>query len=168
MIRVVRGASGEAATEALVREARSDGGAMSAAGRALEDRLGPEDSELLRLDDAPAGSAFLGPAGRLDVAYLIHVVLQSTEEPVTVTTVERGLTNALRRASAFGILSLALPPMGVGAGNLDAEQSAAILTDVLSRHLQAGEPPSEFEIRVTSEYEEEVFRRHLDDRSAKP
>jgi len=132
---------------------------MSAAGRALANRLGAEDAELLVLDDAPAGSAFLGAAGTLEAGYLIHVVVQSVEEPVTASTVERGLTNALRRAAAFGIESIALPPMGVGAGNLEAEQSAAILVDVLTRHMELGQPPLEFEVRVTSEFEEEVFLR---------
>ena len=81
---------------------------------------------------------------------------------MTVRSVERGLRNALRRAADFRIDSLALPPLGFGVGNIDAESTAQMLVDVLAAHAQGGEPPTALEIVVETEYEEEIFRRAID------
>lgn len=158
MIRVRRGALTEAATEALLRETRPDGAVVSPAGRALLGRLG-EAAHLLELDDAPLGSAWISPAGPLAASFLIHLVVQGTDEPVSEESVRASLTNGLRRAAAFGIESVALPPLGVGAGNLDHERAARIVVETLAAHLEQGRPPSVFEVVVASEYEEDVFRR---------
>ena len=158
MIRIVRGVLTEATSEALLRETRPDGAVVSPSGKALLGRLG-DDAHLLELDDAPVGSAWLSPAGPLAASFLIHLVVQGTDEPVTPESVRLALTNGLRRAAAFGIESVALPPLGVGAGNLDHERSARIVVDAIGDHLEQGRPPSVFEVVVTSDYEEEVFRR---------
>jgi len=157
-IRIVRGLWTESRTEALLREARPDGGPVSQAGRMLLERLGDEAS-LLDLDDAPLGSAWLSKAGPLPADFLIHVVVQGFDEPVTEHSVRNALLNGLRRASAFGIESVALAPLGVGAGNLDHERSAAVMVETIGGHLEQGQPPAVFEIVVASDYEEEVFRR---------
>jgi O-acetyl-ADP-ribose deacetylase (regulator of RNase III) len=116
-------------------------------------------ARLQELGDLPVGSAVITPGGDLPASFVIHVVVQSPEEPVTSAGVRRGLVNALRRASEFSIGSVALPPMGVGPGNLDAEEAARVLEDVVSEHLQAGEEPHDLLIVVESEYEMEVFGR---------
>jgi len=158
MIRVVRGIWTESGTEALLREARPDGGAVSQSGRALLERLGDE-AHLLDLDDAPLGSAWLSPAGSLPASFLIHVVVQGLDEPVTEHSVRMALLNGLRRAAAFGIESVALPPLGIGAGNLEPERSAAVMIETIGEHLEQGEAPTVFEVVVGSDYEEDVFRR---------
>jgi len=159
MIRVVRGTFTEARTEALLRETRPDGGPVSQSGRALLERLGEDASRLLDLDEAPAGSAWLSPAGPLPASFLIHLVVQGIDEPVSEQTVRTALTNGLRRAAAFGIESVALPPLGVGAGNLDHERSAELIVQTIGEHLEQGQPPLVFEIVVGSDYEEDVYRR---------
>lgn len=159
MIRVVRGELADSEAEAILREARSDGGPVSPAGRRIVERLGPEGAHLLELDEAPAGSAWLTPAGPLPSTFMIHLVVQSPEEPVSTVLVRRALTNGLRRAAAVGIETIALPPLGVGAGNLEHEQAATVIVETLVDHLEQGEPPLGFEIVVTGEYEEEVFLR---------
>ncbi len=158
MIRVVRGTLAEATSEALLRETRPDGAVVSPSGKALLGRLG-DAAHLLDLDDAPRGSAWISPAGPLAASFLIHLVVQGHDEPVSAESVRLAFTNALRRAAAFGIDSVALPPLGVGAGNLDHERSAAIVVEAIAAHLEQGRPPSVFEVVVASEYEEEVFRR---------
>ena len=110
------------------------------------------------------GGAVLTPGGALSASFLIHVVVQSPDEPVTASGIRRGLLNALRRASEFGIASLAFPPVGVGPGNLDVEDAARILQEVLSEHHEGGENPRELLIVVESEYEEEVFGRLISGR----
>lgn len=158
MIRIVRGVLTESASEALLRETRPDGAVVSPAGKALLGRLG-EAAHLLQLDDAPLGSAWISPAGPLAASFLIHLVVQGVDEPVSEDSVRLALTNGLRRAAAFGIESVALPPLGVGAGNLDHERAARVVMDTIGRHLEQGRPPWVFEIVVASDYEEDVFRR---------
>jgi O-acetyl-ADP-ribose deacetylase (regulator of RNase III) len=159
VIRVVRGDLAGSAAEAIFREARSDGGPVSPSGRGIVERLGPDGAHLLELDEAPAGSAWLTPAGSLPATFMIHLVVQSPDEPVTTASVRRALVNGLRRAASVGIERVALPPLGVGAGNLEHEQAAAVIVEALADHLEQGEPPRGFEIVVSGEYEEEVFRR---------
>jgi O-acetyl-ADP-ribose deacetylase (regulator of RNase III) len=155
---VVRGTLTESTTEAIVRETRPDGAVVSPSGKALLARLG-ESAHLLELDEAPVGSAWLSPAGPLGASFLIHLVVQGTDEPVSAESVRLAVTNGLRRAAAFGIESVAFPPLGVGAGNLDHEHAARIVVDAIGAHLDEGRPPSMFEVVVTSDYEEDVFRR---------
>ncbi|MDT8367600.1 MAG: macro domain-containing protein [Longimicrobiales bacterium] len=159
MIRIVRGRVTEVKAEALLREARPDGGPLTPSGRIFFEALGPEGAHLLQLHDAPPGSAWITPAGSLSASFLIHLVVQSGDEPVTVESVRRALTNGLRRAAAFGIESVALTPLGIGAGNLDAETSAEVMVTVLVAHLEHDAAPRVFELVVGTEYEEDIFRR---------
>ncbi|HSR42022.1 MAG TPA: macro domain-containing protein, partial [Longimicrobiales bacterium] len=117
MIRVLRQALADAEAEAVVRPVRSDGEAITGPGRRLEVAAVTDWSARLgEMGDLPVGVAVLTPGGELPASFVIHVVVQSPEEPVTAAGVRRGLVNVLRRASEFGIDSLALPPLGVGPG----------------------------------------------------
>jgi O-acetyl-ADP-ribose deacetylase (regulator of RNase III) len=91
------------------------------------------------------------------------VVLRSREEPVGAEAVRAGLTNGLRRARELGLESLALPPLGLGAGNLDPQESAAVRVPILLDHdCTSSGHPREMTILVATAYEEEVFLRALD------
>ena len=158
MIRVVRGDLAAMEVECVLRPARSDGASFSGVGRRLE--AGAGDAVLQRLTssgEAPLGTALLTPGGDLPAQFLIHVVLQSPDEPVTARALKLGLLNALRRASDFGIESVALPPLGMMAGALEGEEVAEVVASVLHDHLCEGLPPRSFVIVVESAYEESVF-----------
>lgn len=158
MIQIVHGDLAAADTEAVIRPSRADGMAINAVGLRLASAAGaPVMERITGQGELPVGTAVLAPSGGLPCAFLINVVLQSAEEPVTSHSVQRGLVNALRRAADFGIESLALPPLGVGAGNLEVEDSAKVIVDVIRNHLAEGVPPLAFRIVVDSEYEESVF-----------
>lgn len=153
-------AAAAADVEAVVRPVRSDGEALTAVGRRLEVAAGPDVVARLReMGDLPVGGALLTPGGDLASSFLVHVVVQAPDEPVTEAGVRRGLVNALRRASELGIASLALAPLGVGAGNLDAEAAARIMEEVVGEHRDSGEPPRTLVIVVESDYEERIFGR---------
>jgi O-acetyl-ADP-ribose deacetylase len=153
---------GDSRTDAVVRPISSDGDAITAVGRRLELVAGGSMAARLRgMGDLPVGGALVTPSGGLAAPFIIHAVLQSAEEPVSAGSVQRALVNVLRRARDFGLESLAFPPMGMGAGNLEAEDAAQILIEVLRDHLRDGEQPSSFEIVVESPYEEELFTREL-------
>jgi O-acetyl-ADP-ribose deacetylase (regulator of RNase III) len=160
VIRVRTGDLGDVKAAAVVRAVRSDGEAITAVGRRLGVLAGPAVAKRLGgLGDLPVGGAVITPGGDLPADFIIHAVLQSAEEPVTGHTLQRALVNALRRAHDFGLASVALPPLGTGAGNLDAEDAAQLIVDVLRDHLQNPGDPRSFEIVVESAYEEELYAR---------
>lgn len=162
MIRVRVGELGEPGVDAVVRPVRSDGEAITAAGRRLELLAGPTLAARLQgLGDLPVGGAVITPGGALPVPFVIHAVVQSSDEPVSAPGVQRALVNALRRARDLGLASVAFPPVGTGAGNLDADVAARLLVEVLRDHLQDGAAPLSFEILVESAYEEELFAREV-------
>jgi len=148
--------------EAVLRSVFSDLSADTPLGRRLETAAGPGFTERLQaMGELPVGGAVITPGGDLAVSFVIHAVIQSAEEPVRARSVEGALLNGLRRAAEWGIETLALPPLGTGAGNLDAEASAAAMVPVLREHLDASPYPREVIIAVASEYEEEVFLRAI-------
>jgi O-acetyl-ADP-ribose deacetylase (regulator of RNase III) len=144
--------------DALMRSVGTDLEACTPVCRAVGDEAGDELLERMRrFGDLPIGGAIVTPAGRLDCAYVIHVVLRSPEEPVTVASVARAFQNGLRRAVEWQVETLAVPPLGTGAGNLDAELVAGVMFAVLREH-EGQAYPRDVVIAVTTAYEEEAFR----------
>ena len=158
MIRVEIGTLVSRAEEAVVRPIRSDLAPMTVAARDLGLAAGPDVAARLEANGRiPLGGAVLTKAGGLPSSFLIHVVTCAEDEPQTPSSVERAVRNGLRRAADLGIASLALPPLGISVGTLEAEDSARALVAVLTEHLEAGEPPLDLVVVVSSEYEAQVF-----------
>jgi O-acetyl-ADP-ribose deacetylase (regulator of RNase III) len=146
----------------LVRPVSAERQAVTPAMRRLEMAAGPAlDEQCRRLGELPVGSAVITPAGDLPVQFVIHAVVRSYQEPVSAGTVRRALQNALRRAEEWGLDRVAVAPFGTGAGNLDAEESARIMMDVLMEHMQSARYPASVEIVVDSEYDRDAFERQL-------
>jgi len=146
-----------------VRPIRSDSAPLTAEARDVLVGAGPTVVE--RLDQMgllPVGGAFVTPGGALGASFIIHVVTASEEEPETAVTVQRALRNGLRRAAEWGMESLALPPLGLGVGLLEAEDAARAMVEILINHLDEGQPPMLLTIVVTNQYEAEVFQRLVD------
>jgi O-acetyl-ADP-ribose deacetylase (regulator of RNase III) len=61
----------------------------------------------------------------------------------------------------MGIETMALPPLGTGAGNLDAETSADVMFEVLRGHMEKEEYPREVTVMVGTEYELQTFASRL-------
>lgn len=162
MIEVVQGDIVNLRASALLRPVSAEWDAVSAAGRRIEIAAGPELLEQCeKLGDLPVGSAVLTVAGHLPVDFVVHAIVRSIDEPVSESTVYRALQNALRRCVEWGIDSLAIPPMGTGAGNLDAEDAASVMVPVLLEHMRDAEHPASVSIVVESDYEYEAFRREI-------
>ena len=105
------------------------------------------------------GSAVVTPAGALGVELLIHAVVSSDTEQVSRTTVRQAVSSALQRASDWGIEHVALPPFGIGVGNLDVEDSADVMIDAIRRHRQSARHPARITIVVETAFERDVFER---------
>jgi O-acetyl-ADP-ribose deacetylase (regulator of RNase III) len=148
--------------EAIARPVNAMLGATTPVMRKLERAAGASFSEKARLSEPlPVGAAVVTNAGDLQVELLIHGVVSSDDEPVTRATVRLALMSALQRAVAFQIRALAMAPFGLGAGNLDIEDSADIMIEVLAEHMKRSPYPSSVLIIAETEHEEEVLRARL-------
>ncbi len=133
--------------------------------RRLEAAGGERMASQLQPREALAiGSAVVTGAGDLGVELLVSAVVASDSEAVSATGVRRAIASAMHRAHAWQIARLALTPFGLGAGNLDIEQSAEIMTDVITHHGAGAEYPREVVIVVETDDEADAFRRRLEHR----
>lgn len=160
MIRVRRGDPTAVRADAFMRPIGADLEPCTAVGRTLGVSAGSDVLQQLRsFGDFPVGGAVVTPAGRLDASFLIHVVIRSIEEPISTERIRRAFRNGLRQAAEWEISILAVPALGIGAGNLDAEQSARVMCEVLRDHATESEFPGEVVLLAVGEYDEEVFNR---------
>jgi O-acetyl-ADP-ribose deacetylase (regulator of RNase III) len=131
---------------AIVRPATAILGATTPLLRRLELAAGKALLDQLALSEPLAvGSAVVTGAGDLPVDLLVHAIVSSTTERVTRDGVRRALRSALQRVLAWQIAEVAIPPFGLGAGNLDIDESAHLMADELARHRST----SAFPTRVT-------------------
>jgi O-acetyl-ADP-ribose deacetylase (regulator of RNase III) len=162
VIQVVRGELATTTAEAVLRPVSAEWTAVTPAMRRLELAAGLElERQCRTLGELPVGSAVITSAGELAAQFMIHVIVRSMEEPVTSGGVRRGLDNGLRRIDEWGIQRLAMAPLGTGAGNLDVDDAAAIIVPALIERIRRGHPPRDVEIYVDSDYEKDVFERHI-------
>ncbi len=166
MIELRIGELADAREAAVLRPIDAAWAAVTPATRRLELAAGAALAEQCRrLGELPVGSATITGAGELAAEFMVHVVVRSVDEPVTPSGVRRGLVNGLRRLTEWGIESVAMPPLGVGAGNLDAEESARIMVPAILEHSLTNAWPQRVVIVVESEYELDSFRRIVADPS---
>jgi len=164
VIRVVRADLATLQVQGVVRPVRSDLAPVDVAARNLVLAAGPElEERLARMGMLPVGGAVLTPAGRLAASFIIHVVVMSDEEPQSSLSIQRALRNGLRRAADWGVESLAVPALGLGAGSIEPEVPARVLVDILFNHLDEGAPPLDLTIVVGSDFEATLFGQLVDD-----
>ncbi len=162
MIDVVIGELAQQEHEGVVCPVRSDLAPLTEASRDLLARAGDAVADTAsRIGALPVGGAFVTPGGALSAFYIIHAVTASEDEPETLHSVRRALRNALRRAGDLGMESIAVPPLGLGAGRMEAEDAARSMIEVLAEHLADGGPPRRIAIVVPGPYERDVFRHFV-------
>lgn len=166
MIRIVLADMATLSVQGLVRPVRTDLAPVDARARDLVTAAGRElEERLARVGMLPVGGAVLTPAGSLAADYLIHVVVMSDDEPQSSFSIQRALRNGLRRAADWGLESLAVPTLGLGAGSVDPETPARALVEILFNHLDEGIPPLDLTIAVGSDFESRLFERLVDEAS---
>ena len=162
MIRVIQGELAETRLAAVLRPVSAEWEPVTPATRRLEQAAGTELLELCqKIGELPVGSAVITAAGNLHAQFMVHVIVRSREESVSSAGVRRALQNGLRRLSEYAVESVAVAPLGTGAGNLDAEEAAAEMLPILLEHLQAGSNPMRIDIVVDSDYEKDAFEHEL-------
>lgn len=158
MISIQIGDLERVAGQAVFRAVRWDLQPLTPGGRSVGVGAGEAIIERLeQMGDFPIGGAVVTPAGDLDADFIIHLVIESLEEPVTETGVRKALTNGLRQARAWGVESVVLPTLGTGAGCLDAETSAHVIIPVLKQFVDSGQSLRYATVVVANEYEKEAF-----------
>jgi O-acetyl-ADP-ribose deacetylase (regulator of RNase III) len=162
MIEVVQEDIANLRASAILRPVSAEWDPVSGPARRLEIAAGPQLIEQCeKLGDLPVGSAVLTSAGNLDADYIVHAIVRSVDEQVSEGTVQRALQNALRRCVEWELETLAVPPLGTGAGNLDAEDAASVMVPVLLEHMRDADFPAKVIIAVDSDYERDVFTNEL-------
>ena len=148
--------------EAIARPVNAMLGATTPVMRKLERAAGAAFADKVRLSQPlPVGAAVVTNAGDLSVELLIHGVVSSDDEPVSRATVRLALLSAMQRAMAFQIRELAIAPFGLGAGNLDIEESADVMIEVLSEHMKRSPYPANVLIVAETAHEEEIVKSRL-------
>jgi O-acetyl-ADP-ribose deacetylase (regulator of RNase III) len=148
--------------EAIARPVNAMLGATTPVMRRLEQAAGSAFVEKSRLSEPlPVGAAVVTNAGELGVELLIHGVVSSDDEPVSRATVRLALMSVLQRAVAFQIREMAIAPFGLGAGNLDIEESAEVMIEVLTEHMGRASYPASVVIIAETSLEEQVVRARL-------
>lgn len=145
--------------DAIARPVNAELRATTPVMRRLE--LAAGDGLLLQLrvnEPLEVGAAVVTGAGALDAELLIHAVVSSDTEPVSAGGVRRATTSALQRAADWQIGHLAFAPFGLGAGNLDAEESAEAMIGVIARQKDNAKRPGTLTIVVETAIEEQAFR----------
>jgi O-acetyl-ADP-ribose deacetylase (regulator of RNase III) len=121
--------------------------------RRLELAGGPRLLAQLRVTEPlPVGAAVVTGAGDLPAELLVHAVVSSQTERVTRDGVRRAFRSALERVREWQLDRVAVPPLGLGAGNLALEDSAALMAEELLRH----RAPFPRQLTVVAENEEEA------------
>jgi O-acetyl-ADP-ribose deacetylase (regulator of RNase III) len=104
------------------------------------------------------GAAVVTSGGALEAPLVIHAVVMTEDEPVSRGGVLRATTSALQRAGDWRIEHLAMAPFGLGAGNLDIDESARTMIAALAGHRRRTSHPARVTIVVENDYEAAAFR----------
>lgn len=149
--------------DAIARPVTAQLAAITPVIRRLELAAGPRLVQQLRVQEPlPVGSAIVTGAGDLPVELMIHGVVQSETEAVTTAGVRRALRSAFQRMVDWQLNVVGMAPFGLGAGNLDPEESALAIADVVSEVARAGTAfPKALTIVSESADEAEIFRHCL-------
>ena len=130
--------------DAIIRPSTATLGATTPLLRRLELAGGEAlQKQTIIAQPLPVGAAVVTGAGELPVPLLVHAIVSSETERVTRDGVRRAFRSALERANAWHLSAVAIPPLGLGAGNLDIEASAEVMADELLRHQRIADFPRE-------------------------
>ncbi len=162
MIRVVVEDLAFVEADALVRPATATLQSTSPALRRLEQIGGPSFIQALTVhQDLDVGSAVVTAGGDLAAELVIHAVIWSAEEPVTPAGVRLALTGVLQRAADWQLARIAIPPLGIGPGQLSLEDAVHVMAEVLTRDLPHATYPKDVCIVVETEEAREIVEAHL-------
>ena len=158
MIRVMVDDLAFVRADAVVRPSSTTLEPISSALRNIEKVAGPAfHNQLAVKEELGVGAAVVTGAGELAADFVIHAVIQGRGEPVTGAGVRQALVSALRQISSWQLERVAIPPIGVGPGNLALEEAARIMLDVIVDHEREATYPTEVCIVVDTDEDKDMF-----------
>ncbi len=158
MIEVRLGELEDTEAEAVIRPVTSDFSPVTPAMRRFDDAAGDGvRRQCQQLGELPLGSAAITAGGDLRADFIIHVAVRSSLEPASPAVVRQGFLNALRRLGEWDLDTVAVAPLGTGAGNLDPEEAAEAMLPVLAEHVRETGVPGRVTLVVEDAYQESVF-----------
>jgi serine/threonine-protein kinase len=162
VIRVVVDDLAFVTADAVVRPTNGNLEPITPALRRLELAAGPRFREVCRVQrELGVGAAVVTAAGDLPAELVVHAVIQTSFEPMSKAGVTRAVAAALRQAEAWHIATLAVPPIGTGAGQLSLEDAADALLPALEEHVRTAQHPANVLIVVETDVEREIFETRL-------
>lgn len=163
MIEVVVDDLAFVSADAVVRPTTSALEPLTATLRQLEQVGGPSFYNQLRLrEELAVGAAVVTSAGELAADFVVHAVIMSPAEPISARGVRRALISVIQRAGDFQLTRLAIPPLGIGPGNLELEDSAQLMVRTLCESTAGEAFPRDISIVVENEEARIVFVRQLE------
>ena len=162
MIRVVVDDLASVAADAVVRPTNGNLEPITPALRRLELAAGPRFRDVCHVQrELGVGAAVVTAAGDLPAELVVHAVIMSTIEPVSKAGVRRAVAAALRQSEQWSIGTLALPPLGTGAGQLSLDDAAETLLGAVLEHGRNAAHPATVVIVVETDAERDVFEARL-------
>jgi O-acetyl-ADP-ribose deacetylase (regulator of RNase III) len=150
-------------SDAIVRPATTRLDSPQRSARRVEQAGGEEFRARLRVNaELEVGAAVVtAGGGDLRAEFVIHAIIQSDAEPVSRAGVARAWLSVLQQAERWGFERLAVPPLGVGPGNLSLEDAAEIMVAGLQAHRGSAALPTEVSVVVDSAADRDVFAAAL-------
>ncbi len=137
VVKVAKGDICDCATEAIVNAANNRllmGGGVAGA---IKRRGGEEiEREAVTKGPIPIGEAAVSGAGRLAAKYVIHAAGMGMDFKTDTEKIRAATRNSLLRAEELEITSIAFPSIGTGVGGFPKEEAAAIMVEVVVKHLR--------------------------------
>ncbi len=150
------------AAGAIARPVNAELRAVTPVIRRLEVAAGEALERSLRVQQPlEVGAAVVTGAGALAAELMIHAVVSSEVEAVSRDGVRRATASAMQRAHDFGVETLAIAPFGLGAGNLEVEDSAREMLSAMHAHAARSARPSRVVVVVESAWEGDAFEAAL-------
>lgn len=148
-----------AAVDAIVRPADATLDPVTTAAARLDRQAGERFAEQRRVQHALVpGAATVTGAGELAAKFVVHAVIQSRDQPASADTVRRALVSAWQRVAQWQLVTIAMPLIGAGAGQLSIDEAARLLRETLDHPLR----PPEFPASVVVMVEREADRIEID------
>lgn len=151
--------------DAVLRPADERLEPVQGAAARLDAQAGPRFTELRKVQNPLiVGAAVVTGGGDLTTPLVLHAVIQSRDTNVSADSVRRALTSAWQRAAQFQLMSIAMPLIGAGAGQLAVEDAARIVLDTWNDPARRPEFPAALTIVVERDRDRDellpIFAKH--------
>jgi O-acetyl-ADP-ribose deacetylase (regulator of RNase III) len=142
-LEVVQGDITECAVDAIVNAANNHlwmgagvaGAIKRKGGQVIED-------EAVRQGPIAVGEAVVTGGGALKARYVIHAAAMGQDLTIDADLIRQATVNSLKRATALGLESLALPALGTGIGGFPVDEAARVMIEATGVFIREAAPQS--------------------------